>query len=96
MPDELLGHEALRTDTGSMPAVPGLASAPQMRAKLRLSIYLRCLAIQGSWNYEILVGNGVGFCVEPALRELPGGVDGQPYREALARQSVYFNESGFS
>ena len=79
------------SDTGSMPAVPGLASAPQMRAKLRLSIYLRCLAIQGSWNYEILVGNGVGFCVEPALRELPGGVDGQPYREALARQSVYFN-----
>jgi len=52
---------------------------------------LRCLAIQGSWNYEILVGNGVGFCVEPALRQLPGGLDGQPYKAALARQSVYFN-----
>jgi PTS system mannose-specific IID component len=52
---------------------------------------VRCLAIQGSWNYEILVGNGIGFCVEPALRQLPGGMDGQPYKDALARQSVYFN-----
>lgn len=52
---------------------------------------LRSLAIQGSWNYEILVGNGVGFCVEPALRRLPGGIDGPAYRQALARQSVYFN-----
>lgn len=52
---------------------------------------LRCLAIQGSWNYEILMGNGIGFCVEPALRGLPGGIDGQAYREALARQSAYFN-----
>ncbi len=94
MPDEFLGPEsnqdALRTDTGSMPVV-GIASAPQMDTGLRLTMYLRCLAIQGSWNYEILVGNGVGFCVEPALRQLPGGIHGQPYREALARQSVYFN-----
>ncbi len=94
MPDEFLGPEsnqdALRTDTVSMPVV-GIASAPQMDTGLRLSMYLRCLAIQGSWNYEILVGNGVGFCVEPALRQLPGGIHGQPYRAALARQSVYFN-----
>lgn len=94
MPDEFLGPEgnqdALRTDTVSMP-VAGIASAPQMDTGLRLSMYARCLAIQGSWNYEILVGNGVGFCVEPALRQLPGGIHGQPYREALARQSVYFN-----
>ncbi len=94
MPDEFLGPEsnqdALRTDTVSMPVV-GIASAPQMDTGLRLTMYLRCLAIQGSWNYEILVGNGVGFCVEPALRQLPGGIHGQLYREALARQSVYFN-----
>lgn len=90
MPEEFLGQDALRTDTVSMP-VAGIASAPQMDTALRLSMYLRCLAIQGSWNYEILVGNGVGFCVEPALRQLPGGVDGVAYREALARQSVYFN-----
>jgi PTS system mannose-specific IID component len=49
------------------------------------------LAIQGSWNYETLVGNGIGFCIEPALRLLPGGTDGEAYRGALARQSQYFN-----
>ena len=51
----------------------------------------RTLAIQGSWNYEILLGNGIGFCVEPALRRLPGGITGSAYRQALARQSAYFN-----
>ena len=58
---------------------------------MRASILVRCLAIQGSWNYELMMGNGIGFCVEPALRRLPGGVDGALYREALARQSAYFN-----
>lgn len=52
---------------------------------------LRTMAIQGSWNYELMVGNGVGFCVEPVLRRLPGGLDGPAYRAALARQSAYFN-----
>jgi PTS system mannose-specific IID component len=54
-------------------------------------MYLRLLAIQASWNYEILIGSGVGFCVEPALRLLPGGRDGPQYRAALARQCQYFN-----
>ena len=71
--------------------VPSTEPLPEFSLPLRLSILLRCLAIQGSWNYEILVGNGMGFCVEPALRQLPGGPDGQPYRDALARQSAYFN-----
>ena len=57
----------------------------------RAAILLRMLAIQGAWNYETLVGNGIGFCVEPALRRLPGGMGGEPYRAALARQSQYFN-----
>jgi PTS system mannose-specific IID component len=52
---------------------------------------VRCLAIQGSWNYELMIGNGVGFAVEPALRRLPGGVNGDEYRQALARQCAYFN-----
>ena len=59
--------------------------------RTRVSIFLRTLAIQGAWNYETLVGNGVGFCVEPALRRLPGGMGGEAYRQALARQSQYFN-----
>jgi PTS system mannose-specific IID component len=49
------------------------------------------MAIQGSWNYEILMGNGLGFCMEPALRLLPGGRGGDAYRQALARQCRYFN-----
>jgi PTS system mannose-specific IID component len=51
----------------------------------------RLLAIQGSWNYELLLGTGIGFCAEPALRGLPGGTEGTAYHDALARQSRYFN-----
>jgi PTS system mannose-specific IID component len=57
----------------------------------RASIFLRLLAIQASWNYEILLGTGIGFCTEPALRLLPGGRGGEAYRAALARHSQYFN-----
>jgi PTS system mannose-specific IID component len=57
----------------------------------QIAMLLRLLAIQGSWNYETLLGNGIGFCVEPALRRLPGGPGGPEYRAALARQSQYFN-----
>ena len=54
-------------------------------------MFVRMLAIQGAWNYEILLGNGIAFCIEPALRLLPGGRDGDAYREALAREARYFN-----
>ena len=60
-------------------------------ARIRFAMFVRLLAIQGSWNYETLLGNGIGFCVEPALRLLPGGQEGPAYRAALARQSEYFN-----
>lgn len=69
----------------------GLASGPELDGRTRMAMFVRSLAIQGSWNYEILIGNGVGFCVEPALRRLEGGVGGPAYRAALARQSAYFN-----
>jgi PTS system mannose-specific IID component len=51
----------------------------------------RLLAIQSAWNYEVLLGTGIGHCVEPALRRLEGGAGGPLYREALARESRYFN-----
>jgi mannose PTS system EIID component len=54
-------------------------------------MYLRLFAIQGSWNYETLIGNGIAFCMEPALRLLPGGRGGNAYREALSRHARYFN-----
>ena len=67
------------------PAPPHLPVITQMEMALRLFM------IQSAWNYELLLGNGIGFCVEPALRLLPGGKKGAAYREALARQSQYFN-----
>lgn len=72
-------------------ARPVERSQPVLPLATRISMFVRLLAIQGSWSYEILLGNGVGFCVEPALRQLPGGVEGHAYREALARESRYFN-----
>jgi len=57
----------------------------------RILIHLRMLSIQSGWNYEVLLGTGIAFCVEPALRLLPGGRGGAAYREALARESQYFN-----
>jgi PTS system mannose-specific IID component len=56
-----------------------------------INVCTRLFAIQASWNYELLMGNGIGFCVEPALRSLPGGPGSPRYREALARESRYFN-----
>ncbi|MCC7053042.1 MAG: PTS system mannose/fructose/sorbose family transporter subunit IID [Gemmatimonadaceae bacterium] len=72
--------------------VPTTATqAPTLPLVTRAVIASRLFAVQASWNYEILIGNGIGFCVEPALRLLPGGQGGAEYRAALARQSQYFN-----
>jgi len=68
-----------------------MTSQVEIPARTRLAMFVRLLAIQGAWNYETLLGNGIGFCVEPALRLLPGGQEGPAYRAALARQSEYFN-----
>jgi PTS system mannose-specific IID component len=67
------------------------APAPALPAWTWVNIFVRMLAIQGAWNYETLLGNGIGFCVEPALRHLPGGVHGAAFKEAMARESAYFN-----
>jgi PTS system mannose-specific IID component len=69
------------------------AAAPPVELPLRVkfAMFFRLLAMQGSWNYETLNGTGIGFSMEPALRYLPGGVDGPAYRAALARESRYFN-----
>lgn len=54
-------------------------------------MFARTFAIQSAWNYEILIGTGLAFAIEPALRLLPGGRYGDAYHAALARQSHYFN-----
>ncbi|WP_284350984.1 PTS system mannose/fructose/sorbose family transporter subunit IID [Roseisolibacter agri] len=73
------------------PSPPPRATPVALPFGTRASIFLRLLAIQASWNYEILLGTGIGFCTEPALRLLPGGKGGPAYRAALARHSQYFN-----
>jgi PTS system mannose-specific IID component len=70
---------------------PVPVAPPALPLRTRAAIFLRLLAIQGSWNYEILLGNGIGFCLEPALRLLPGGVHTPQFKAALARESRYFN-----
>ncbi|MDB4907575.1 MAG: system mannose/fructose/sorbose family component [Gemmatimonadetes bacterium] len=59
--------------------------------RTEVAIFVRLLAVQGAWNYELLLGNGIGFSVEPALRLLPGGKKSPAFKAALARQSTYFN-----
>ena len=56
-----------------------------------MRMYLRLFAVQGAWNYETMLGNGIAFCTEPALRQLPGGTGGERYAQAIGRQARYFN-----
>lgn len=75
------------------PRIAPEAAGVRRRLPLRteLAILLRLFAIQGTWNYETLLGNGIGFCIEPALRLLPEGIHSDRFKSALARQSKYFN-----
>ena len=74
-----------------MNAARGPSSPPPFPLGLRLQMLSRLMVVQASWNYESMVGTGLGFVVEPALRGLPGGRNGQAYRDALSRESGYFN-----
>jgi PTS system mannose-specific IID component len=70
---------------------PAPAPTPPVSPWTWVTVFSRLLAIQGAWNYETLIGNGIGFCVEPVLRSLPGGVHGAAFKAAMARESTYFN-----
>jgi PTS system mannose-specific IID component len=56
-----------------------------------LRSWLRTLLVQASWNYDRMLGLGVGHAIEPLLRDLPGGREGTRYREAVGRGSQFFN-----
>jgi PTS system mannose-specific IID component len=73
--------------TNATPASPG----PHLPWRAWVAMYARLLTVQGAWNYESMMGTGIGFCTEPALRSMPGGRSGTAYHEALARESRYFN-----
>ncbi|HUL02758.1 MAG TPA: PTS system mannose/fructose/sorbose family transporter subunit IID [Gemmatimonadales bacterium] len=59
-----------------------------------LRVLLRLFTVQGSWNYERMLGVGFGVAEEPLLRDLAGAgtrARETPYREAVARGSRFFN-----
>lgn len=53
-------------------------------------VVLRSFAVQGSWNYETLLGTGFGFVILPALRRLHGG-DPAALESAVRRHEGTFN-----
>ena len=54
---------------------------------------LRLFTVQGSYNYERLLGLGVGVAEEPLLRDLKDGARASDaaYHRALARAAHFFN-----
>ncbi len=64
-------------------------AAPPVTAFVRA--FLRLLTVQACFNYERMIGVGLGYAIEPLLRALPGGRDGPGYREAMQRSTHYFN-----
>jgi PTS system mannose-specific IID component len=54
--------------------------------------FLRLFMVQCSWNYERLLGIGMGVAEEPLLRDLRDAPDGgASYRAAVARGARFFN-----
>jgi mannose PTS system EIID component len=56
----------------------------------RLRAMLRLLAVQGTWNYERMLGVGMGYAAEPLLDDLKA-VDPARHGEAVARSVEFFN-----
>ncbi len=52
---------------------------------------LRLLTVQGSWNYDRMIGIGFGVSEEPLLRGLVENGDQAAYRAAVARGTLFFN-----
>jgi PTS system mannose-specific IID component len=56
----------------------------------RFRALLRLFAIQGTWNYERMLGVGMGYAAEPLLDELKIS-DPQRHAEAVVRSAEFFN-----
>ncbi len=51
---------------------------------------IRLLALQGTWNYERMLGVGMGYAAEPLLEDLKT-VDPVRHSEAVVRSTEFFN-----
>jgi mannose PTS system EIID component len=58
--------------------------------RVRTRMLLRSFAVQGSWNYETLIGTGFAFTLLPALKHLYGEHDEQ-FERAVERHTELFN-----
>lgn len=58
--------------------------------RVQAAVLARSLTIQGSWNYETLIGTGFAFTVLPALRATYEG-DPRGLEAAIARHAGVFN-----
>jgi PTS system mannose-specific IID component len=52
--------------------------------------FVRLLAVQGAWNYERMLGVGMGYAAEPLLDDLRSA-DPARYSEAVVRSAEFFN-----
>ena len=60
----------------------------QLSTGSRVSMFLRSMTIQGSWNYRTMIGGGFAFALLPVLREL---FQGPRLEDAVRRHSELFN-----
>lgn len=58
-------------------------------AGVRRAMLLRSFAVQGSWNYQSLIGTGLAFVLAPALRRIY--TDPDALRTAVGRHAELFN-----
>ena len=56
----------------------------------RIRALLRLFAVQGSWNYERMLGVGMGYAAEPLLDDL-ALADPARHAEATVRSAEFFN-----
>jgi PTS system mannose-specific IID component len=56
----------------------------------RLRALIRLFAVQGTWNYERMLGVGMGYAAEPLLEDLKA-VDPVRHGEAVVRSAEFFN-----
>lgn len=56
----------------------------------RIRALLRLFAVQGTWNYERMLGVGMGYAAEPLLEDLKA-IDPVRHGEAVVRSAEFFN-----
>lgn len=67
-----------------------MAEVTELGAGVRRRMLLRSFCVQGSWNYQTLIGTGLAFILAPALKKVYAG-DGDALARALGRHTELFN-----